>query len=214
MAMYFPYLAPAYYSDVRKTMQSIGMDDTYAAFFSHFVSILGGSKTKSKAAVSPLTQLTGVDTEPVDYTQYDWYDASAAAAYEAAANDEAYNELPITEKGEGYVLELPEEKWDGIVGIELQVWREEADGYVDLGSDSMWEFDDDGDLLLDFDGTWVALNGQIVPFYLEAADEEDEERWMNYGGVPLHHKRDQARADYSVVQPEPRWDCCRLSKSL
>lgn len=40
--------------------------------------------------------------------------------------------------------------------------------YVDMGLDDYCEFDDYGNLIVEYDQTWVALDGQVVPFFHES----------------------------------------------
>lgn len=37
-------------------------------------------------------------------------------------------------------------------------------GFIDLGRDQVFELDDDDNLVATFDGTWLALDGTIVPY--------------------------------------------------
>lgn len=81
-------------------------------------------------------------------------------------------------------MSLSDEEWDKINGINVWVYVDDGDGYVDLGSDNVYEFDDDGDLMVDFDYYWVALNGQVVPFYFEYETPENVKDGYTYGYVP------------------------------
>ncbi len=47
----------------------------------------------------------------------------------------------------------------------MQKMYDDGEGYIDLGSDDYFETDDDENLKITFDGYWVAINNQIVPFY-------------------------------------------------
>ncbi len=183
LAMYFPYLAIDYYENTRELIEQLGFVPDYTQFFSRFISIISGAQQSS--AASPAAQLSGYVSSTSSYSGSSWYDADIAGSYENASSLENGGEpLPATEKNGGYVLSLDPKEWENIVGIELQILLDDGTGYADLGSDEMWSFDEDGDLILDFDGTWVALNGQIVPFYFEKSDTSGEKDWMSYGYVP------------------------------
>lgn len=187
LAMYFPYAAPDYYEDISYVLSDIGMGDDYTEFFDSFLNILAGGQIAYGQSASPLEELLGVGGSTANpeesYSEYEWFDQSATESYEYA-EDYGYNELTIDEKGDGYVLSLTDEDWESIVGIELQIWYDDGEGYLDLGSDSLYEFDDDGDLIIDYDNTWVAINGQIVSFYTESYEENEDGSWYNYGYVP------------------------------
>ncbi|MBN1461194.1 MAG: peptidase C11, partial [Armatimonadetes bacterium] len=36
------------------------------------------------------------------------------------------------------------------------------------------EYNDDGDLIMEYDGTWLALNGQVVAYYMMSDDHEGD----------------------------------------
>ena len=47
--------------------------------------------------------------------------------------------------------------------IERQVFLDDGEGYICLGSDNMYDFSGDT-LSQEYDGRWVALNGHTVAF--------------------------------------------------
>jgi hypothetical protein len=66
----------------------------------------------------------------------------------------------------------------------LQVYLDDGEGYIDIGYDNVYEFDDDGDLKVGFDYYWVALDVQIVPFYFEYETPSFAKAQYTYGYVP------------------------------
>ena len=69
------------------------------------------------------------------------------------------DQLNLTEKGRRPTfLVLTDDEWDLIQTIELNVFVDDGEGYIDLGLDNVFEFDNDGDLIVDFDGTWLSLD--------------------------------------------------------
>ncbi len=177
LAMYFPYEYPEYYADSRDIINSLGVSREYTNFFNVFVSAMTGGQVQKPDDFN-------ADPEPEsDYSTEDWYDTETAEDYQDEYDGEHFETLVIDEKDGGYVLSLSPEHWEDITTIELQVLLDTGEDYVDLGSDNVYQFDDDGDLIVDFDYTWVALDGHIVPFY--AAEEVDgEDGWYTYGYVP------------------------------
>lgn len=109
-----------------------------------------------------------------------------------AENDCDTSELAIEEKGDGFVLSLPEEEWELITGIEQRVFLDDGEGYIALGADSLFEFDEDGDMLVEFDNTWVALNGQICCYYAVEDIYEDDDSWSTWGIVPIWYNNQDA----------------------
>jgi len=78
--------------------------------------------------------------------------------------------LTVTEKGGQRVLGLTEEQWGLIQYMEMNVFLDDGEGFIDLGLDNVYEYNADGDLLMEYDGTWLALNGQVVSYYMTSED--------------------------------------------
>ena len=47
-----------------------------------------------------------------------------------------------------------------IVDAQLEVFVDDGGGYLDLGLDNVLSYNEDGDLIDAWDGTWVTLNGR------------------------------------------------------
>ena len=60
------------------------------------------------------------------------------------------------------VLSLSDEEWSLIQTVELNLFVDDGEGYIDLGLDNVFEFDQNGDLIGETDRTWLAINGQPV----------------------------------------------------
>ncbi len=83
-----------------------------------------------------------------------------------------------------YVLDIKPEDWALVTGVDQNVFYDNGEGYVDLGLDNLFSFDDQGRMVADMDGTWLALNGQPVPYYRETAQYLDNGGWIITGRVP------------------------------
>ncbi|MBT7121394.1 MAG: peptidase C11, partial [Clostridia bacterium] len=79
-------------------------------------------------------------------------------------------DLVFTKKGNDRVLSLTDEQWDIVQNISLNVFLDDGEGFIDLGMDNTYTFDEDFDLVADYDGTWLALNGQVVSYYFMSED--------------------------------------------
>ncbi len=176
LAMYFPLDYPNQYSNMHSILHDVGYTSEYTAFFDVFMSAMSGGQMQ-------FSRSSGITLEQ-DYSSQDWYDEQTAVMYEETAEGEFLGELVIDEKGDTYVLSLSEEEWEEINKIELQLLLDDGEGYIDLGSDNVYEFDEDGDLIVDFDYTWVTLDGHTVPFYAEHEVVNSDDDWNTYGMVP------------------------------
>ena len=82
-------------------------------------------------------------------------------------------ELVVTIRPDGSrVLTLSAEQWDIIDRLELNVYVNDGEGFLDLGLDNVFDWADDTSVLLDWDGTWMTLNGRLVAFYVDSSDED------------------------------------------
>jgi len=178
LSIAFPYTDLSEYPELTNLYSSIGFSKSYAGFLSGFETVRSGG------------QSTGtLDGTSTDLSSSAWFQDWLSDQY---SSDGSYDtsstlstgELPITEKGDGYVLKLTDEQWDQIADIQLSVIYGREGGYLDLGSDELYEFDSDGDLMIDWDGTWVALNGQIVEFFADSYTDNDDGTWVSTGYVP------------------------------
>ncbi len=129
--------------------------------------------------------LTGIDVGQDE----EWFNADRVMQYEdyIAANYLDPDRIVITENTAGApVVSLTEEEWDLVQSIELNVFFDDGEGFLDLGMDSIFERDEaNGDLFVDYDGMWVTIDGQIVSYYMlsEQYDEEGEDYFIT-GYVP------------------------------
>ncbi len=205
LAMYYPYDYPEYYEEMLALLDEIGLSDgSYRDFFNNFVNLLVYGQSCCMRSSAPMEQLTGYEgesAESADYSDASWYDADAGQQVDGGLVTLDSGELYLEEKGDDFVLQLTEEEWSTITTIELQVFVDDGEGYIDLGSDNWYEFDQDGDLIVDFDYTWVALNGMVVPFYAEEEGERSDGSWYSYGYVPaeLHPEDGSEAKDVEVM---------------
>ena len=97
--------------------------------------------------------------DTVAYIADNYFDAGALQWTENAAGDT--------------VIALAEDQWDLIVDLDLNMYYDDGEGYIDLGLDNVFEFDDDGNLLAPADRTWLAVNGQPVAYYREYTSDTE-----------------------------------------
>ena len=156
-----------------------GDTDTLGSLLGGAGSLLGGMGGSS--VTDYLGGILGGDS-------YDWFDSGRALANKDYydANSLTVADMQLTEKGDGYVLSMSGDKWDLVHSVQLNVFvkDEEKDGYLDLGMDRQFSFDNDGDLVIDYDNSWLTLDGHVVAYYfLEYV--EDGKNWAEAGRVPV-----------------------------
>lgn len=177
IAMYFPYKQKAYYSTMKSMMNSFGMNDgNYTGFFNDFMSVLSGHSLSSRA-MNPMEIATGFSDEKEDFSAEDWYDSELVSGLEEGES------LELNENGEvvaewvddNYAICLSAEDYNNVSYIETVAYLEDGEGYIDLGADDIFQIqeytDGSADLIISFDNSWIALNGQIVPYYATGSGE-------------------------------------------
>ena len=88
-------------------------------------------------------------------------------------------------------LGLTDDQWKLVSKLELSVYYDDGAGYIDLGLDNIFEFTKEGYLLGEYDGMWLAINGQIVPYYYISSYTEGGKD-IDTGRVPVLINGDRA----------------------
>ncbi|MCR5092439.1 MAG: hypothetical protein K6B72_00485 [Lachnospiraceae bacterium] len=79
------------------------------------------------------------------------------------------------------VLKLSDEDWDFIDTVKLNVFLDDGEGYIDLGLDALFDFDENLDLIGEYDGTWMCIERQPVAYYhLQTTGDEDDYEILGY----------------------------------
>lgn len=79
---------------------------------------------------------------------------------------------------------LAEDQWELVENVDMAMYYDDGDGYVELGLDNIFDFDSDGNLLPVTDRTWLAINGQIVAYYHDDTYENGDQYRIS-GTVPI-----------------------------
>ncbi len=179
LSILFPYYDLSALDMLEEMYQTLGYDDAYPAFLEQFANVMAGgqisvsgfSNTQNHAAAS-------------EYSGFQWFDADAG--YDESYYETYSADLSLLETAEvdgRCVLELSEEDWEIVNDAAMQMFAVYDGFYVDMGLDDYCEFDDYGNLIVEYDQTWVALDGQVVPFFHESYTS-DGDSFFTCGSVP------------------------------
>ncbi len=223
LSIYFPYKKANRVNSMATTYNAIGVNSEYTDCIKAFAgmevsgqisaggqgsamtSILGmagGDATGGDALTSLLTtfltsgrEIPGVDEDAASLLDSSSYDGEAAADYiNANRFDPSY--LKWTSEDDLHVLDMPESEWEYIQNLQMNMFVDDGDGYVDLGLDNIYNFTEDGKLIGDCDKTWLAIDGQPVAYYYESQTGEGDEKVIT-GRVPV--LLDGERANLIIV---------------
>lgn len=195
LSFYFPYHALDEYEDARYIFSRLGYGDNITKFFDSFVNVVAKGQLESNS--SSFSSLT--DGFVPDFSQYSWFTGSSGSDYTYESLDFGDLVFVWSETAEGYIIPLTDRHWDLIESIELHALYDDGEGYIDLGSDQMYYLDGDDNLLMNFDNTWVAIDGQVVPYYALSVEQiGDESQFTGYVPAILN--------DETRIQVILQWD--------
>ena len=192
LSIFFPYRKTSNVSAAVNTYNAIGMDDSYAQCIREFASVemsgqvtssgglganalgslLGSGYSSGSSGGSSIDLIGGLLGSFLGGGGMDFFSDRALSVDQTVQYlsdnyfDVSY--LVWQDRGDGQaVISMPEEQWKLLTGLDLNCFYDDGEGFVDLGIDNLYEFDENGYLLAPTDRTWLAVNGQPVAYYHE-----------------------------------------------
>jgi len=195
ISIYFPYQKVSRVDSAVNAYDALGLDSDYTRCIQQFASLEAGGQAVSGGSASPISSLLGASSggsmmsgdlisgllgsflggsnsfgvsgltgSNSSFLGKGLLDTESAAQY---LSDYRFDPAALqwTFDGSNYVMALPEEQWTLVHDLALNVYYDDGEGFIDLGLDNVFDFTDEGALLGEYDGTWLAINGQPVPYY-------------------------------------------------
>lgn len=100
------------------------------------------------------------------------------------------------------VISMPQEQWDLVHSIELNMFYDDGEEYIDLGSDNVFEFDEQGNLLGVNDNTWLTVDGHYMAYYYDSMTV-NEDRYLITGHSPILYNGKEAELILNFDQEHP-----------
>lgn len=200
ISIYFPYQKVSKVDSAVSTYNAIGMDSEYARCIKSFAQVEAGGQMSGGGSTSPIPSLSGSglgssvssgdvitdllnaflsgrsNIDELDGTNNDFFkdlDLSSTANY-LAANQFDASALIWKKDGSQYKICLTEKQWSLIQNVDMNMFFDDGEGYIDLGLDNVFEFDAQGNMIGNTDNTWLAINGQPVAYYhIDTVEEGD-----------------------------------------
>lgn len=195
VSIYFPYQRTSYVDTACSINNQIGLGSEYSQCIRQFASLetsgqiaaggtgsalgslfdMGGSSGSSGSADmigsllgaflgggSSGRSISGLDDSNTDFmSETNVDDASDyLASYYFDVNNLVWEENNGT-----YTMSLPESQWEMVHKLDLNMFYDDGTGYIDLGLDNIYSFDDDGKLVADTEKNWVSIDGNVVAYY-------------------------------------------------
>ncbi len=210
VSIYFPYKRTSYVDKACDTYEQIGMDSDYADCIKKFAALETSGQIAAGGTSSPLSSLFGLGGSSGSSGSADvigqllsgflgsgrsiaGLDETNTGFMAAADTDSAADYLSqnyfdptnlVWEQKDGkYTMTLSDSQWELIHSVDMNLFYFDGEGYVDLGLDNLFSWDDEGNLVADTDKDWVSINGQPVAYYhTDTIVGEDKD--VNMGYVP------------------------------
>lgn len=100
------------------------------------------------------------------------------------------------------VISLPEKQWELVQTLHANMFYDDGEGFIDLGLDTVYEFDENGNLLAPAECTWIAINEQPVAYYHEST-VDDGESYSITGRIPILYNGDRAELIAEFTDENP-----------
>ena len=231
VSIYFPYKRTSYVDTACDINNQIGFDSEYSRCIRQFASLetsgqiaAGGSgsalgslfgsgssgSSGSAEVIGALLSaflgggesgksITGLDESNTDFM--DDTDVSDTADYLATYYFDV-NNLVWEEQNDTYTMSLPDTQWDLVHKLDLNMFYDDGTGYIDLGLDNIFTFDDDGNLVADTDKNWLSIDGNVVAYYhTDTIETEDGESYRGYVPAMLNGDRVNLIIVFDSEQP-------------
>ena len=203
LSIYFPYQKPNKVNSAAQQYAAIGLDDEYTRCIQEFAGMGAAGQSVSGSvsgyASNPLGALLGGAASSGSATA----GGDLISQLLMSTLTGGYNGRSLdVERTSEYLFEnqfdagqlvwlgadepkltLSEEQWGLVNDLALSVFYDDGEGYIDLGLDNVFSFTDDGALIGKYSGTWLAIDGQVIPYY-HVGTVEDGDAYSISGYVP------------------------------
>lgn len=112
--------------------------------------------------------------------------------------------LQIQTKNKQKVVSLSDDEWNLIDSVTLNMFVDDGEGYMDLGKDNTFEWNNEGDLIIDSDGSWLTVNDHVVSYQFVSDTYIDENNYKIVGYIPayLNDQRVNLIVNYTNDNPD------------
>lgn len=142
------------------------------------------SQMLTSLVTNGVSQIAGLDSSNMGFLSGRALSTQETADYLAANHlDPANLNWQLGDDGPPRI-QMSEEQWSLVHGLELNMFFDDGQGYIDLGMDNVYGFDETGALIGRTDGTWLAINQQPVAYY-HLSTVDDGENYTIIGRVPV-----------------------------
>ena len=177
------------YGSTQSTQSSQGYSGGYGSFSDYYGSGYGSSGSLDTEMIGSLlgmflggrSNVAGITAENSKFVDPE---AMQEAASYVAENSINVSHLVWEQNGSSRVLAFDDSDWEAVDHLLLNVFVDDGEGFIDLGLDNVYEFDDNANLIGDYDGTWLSVNGQIAAYYFMDEEQGEDGSYLIRGYIP------------------------------
>ena len=185
ISIFFPYQRTSYVKTAVSTYDAIGLDSAYSRCIQQFATLEQGGQQGSSSMGFDVSNLLGGLSSAGSGGGADFssllgtllggrsldLDAATAAQTLEANQFDAANLMWTNEDGHR-VMKLDPAQWEQVHSLQLNVFYNDGDGFINLGLDNMYSFTKNGALFGEYDCTWVAIgaDGVVQPVMFNYQD--------------------------------------------
>jgi len=231
LSIYFPFRKASMVDAAVGTYEQIGMDEDYARCIQAFASMEVSGQAASGGTTSPLSSLMGSasgavsgNTDIVGQMLESFLGGNVGSISGLGQDNTAFlsgralNEeqtaayiskntfdtdlLKWKDTASGAAIILPEKQWELVQALYANMFFDDGEGYIDLGFDTVYDFDEKGNLLAPTEITWIAVNSQPVAYYHEST-VSDGESYSITGRIPILYNGERAEMIVEFTNEKP-----------
>ena len=231
LSIYFPYRKTSMVDTAVDTYEQIGMDEEYLECIKAFATMEVSGQAATGGTQSPLPSLMdmlGGSTGSASYGNTDMMSqllgsflsgnmgsiSGLTSGNTSFLSGRSLDEAAMVEyfaensfdgsrlQWNSGAISLPEEQWELVQILQANMFYDDGAGYIDLGLDNVYEFDEEGNLLAPEEATWIAVNEQPVAYYHESTVDDGEDYSIT-GRIPVLYNGERGELVVEFTDEDP-----------
>ncbi len=228
LSIYFPFRKASMVDTAVDTYEQIGMDEAYLRCIQAFASMEVSGQAASGGTASPLPSLTDLmgstgsngNTQMIEELLGTFLGGDVSSIFGLMEGNTGFldNRVLDEEQMARYIgenafdgsalvwengrISLPEDQWALVQTLHANMFYDDGTGYIDLGMDTVYDFDSYGNLLAPDEITWIAINDQPVAYYHEFT-LDDGTHYSITGRVPVFYNGQRAELILEFTDENP-----------
>ena len=228
LSIYFPFRKASMVDTAVNTYEQIGMEEDYLRCIQAFASMEVSGQAASGGTASPLPSLTDLmgstgsngNAEMIGQLLGTFLGGDVSSIFGLTGDNSGFLDAKVLDEDQmaRYIaansfdgsaliwtegrITLPEDQWSLVQTLHANMFYDDGTGYIDLGMDNVYDFDEYGNLLSPDEITWIAINDQPVAYYHEYT-VDDGTSYTITGRVPVLYNGERAELILEFTDENP-----------